>query len=108
MWITVELRGVQRSTNGLVDRIANEGVDKEGQELDSIWSNILNGQFRTDCTQLPAKEYDDSWSTNDRNEAGGAELIEGQVGSRQNPIGHHLNMSYNADPGHTIRGGKTP
>ena len=28
--ITVELRWVQRSTNGLVDRIANEGVDKEG------------------------------------------------------------------------------
>jgi ribonuclease HI len=57
---TVELRWVRRSTNGLVDRIANEGVSKEGLELDTIWSNILNGQFRTDCIQLAAKDRDDS------------------------------------------------
>jgi hypothetical protein len=43
MGITVELRWIQRSANGLVDRISNEGVDKEGPKLDSIWSNILNG-----------------------------------------------------------------
>jgi hypothetical protein len=105
--ITVELCWVRRSANGLADRIANEGVDKEGPELDSIWSNILNGQFRTDCIQLAAKDYDDSRSTNDHIEAGGAEIIEGHVGSRKNLIGHHLTMSYNADPGHTTRGGTT-
>jgi ribonuclease HI len=58
--ITVELRWVRRSANGLADRIANEGVDKEGPELDTIWSNIPNGQFRTDCTQLAAKDYDNA------------------------------------------------
>ena len=32
---TVELRWVRRSTNVLVDRLANEGVCKEGPELDT-------------------------------------------------------------------------
>jgi hypothetical protein len=106
--ITVELRWVRRSTNGLADRIANEGVDKEGPELDTIWSNILNGQFRTDCIQLATKDRDDNRSTDDHIEDGGAGITEGHVGSRQNPIAHHSNMSYNADPGHTTRGGTTP
>jgi hypothetical protein len=82
MGITMELHWVRRSANGLADRIANEGVDKEGSKLDSTWSNIPNGQFRTDCTQLAVKDYDDNRSTNDHIEAEGAELIEGQVGSQ--------------------------
>jgi hypothetical protein len=41
--MTVELRWVWRSTNGMADKIANEGVDKQGLELDTIWSNIPNG-----------------------------------------------------------------
>jgi ribonuclease HI len=44
--ITVELRWVRRSANGLADRIENEGVDKEGPELDTIWRNIPQGQFQ--------------------------------------------------------------
>jgi hypothetical protein len=65
MGIIVELCWVRRSTNGLADRIANEGVDKQRPELDTIWSNIPNGQFRTDYIQLAAKDYDDSRSTDD-------------------------------------------
>jgi hypothetical protein len=108
MGITVELRWVRRSANGLADRIANKGVDKEGTKLDSTWNNILKGQFQIDCSQLATKDYDDSRSTGNHIEAGGTELIEGQVGSRQNLIGHILNTSYNADHSHTTRGGKTP
>jgi hypothetical protein len=108
MRITVELCWVQRSTNGLAERIANKRVNKEGTELDSTWNNILKGQFQTDCSQLAAKDYDDSQSMVDHIEAGGTELIEGQVGSRQNPIGHILNTSYNANHSHTTRGGMTP
>jgi ribonuclease HI len=37
---TVELRWVRRSANGLADRISNEGVSKEGPELDTTWINI--------------------------------------------------------------------
>jgi hypothetical protein len=108
MGMTVDLHWVRRSSNGLADIIANEWVDKEGPKLDSTWSNIPNGHFRTDCTQLVEKDYDSSRSTDDHIEAKGAELIEGQVGSRQNLIGHHLNTSYNVDLGHTTRGGMTP
>jgi hypothetical protein len=43
MGFTVGLNWVQRSTNGLVDRIANEEVDKEGPEMDTTRSNIPNG-----------------------------------------------------------------
>ena len=43
--IIVELCWVRRSANGLADKISNEGVDKGGPELDTIWSNIPNGQF---------------------------------------------------------------
>jgi hypothetical protein len=108
MRITVELHWVRRSANGLAERIANKGVNKKGIELDSTWNNILKGQFQTDCSQLAAKDYDDSQSTIDHIEARGTELIEGQAGSRQNPIGHILNTSYNADHSHTTRGGTTP
>jgi hypothetical protein len=107
MGITVELRWVWRSTNGLADRIANEGVDKEGPELDTIWSNIPQGQFRTNCTQLAAKDCD-SRSTEDHIETGGAGETEGHVGSRQNPIAHQSNTSSNADTDHTSGEGTTP
>jgi hypothetical protein len=104
----VELRWVRRSTNGLADIIANEGVDKEGPELGSTWIKIPNGQFRTDCTQLAANDYDGSQSTDDHIEDEGTQLIEGKREFRKNMIGHHLNTSYNADHGHTTRGGTTP
>jgi ribonuclease HI len=106
--ITVELRWVRRSANGLADRIANEGVDNEGPELDTIWSNIPQGQFRTDCTQLAAKDYDNSSSTEDHFKNGGAEGIEGHVGSRQNLIAHQSNKVTNAGTDHTSGEGTTP
>jgi hypothetical protein len=56
----VELCWLRRSANGMADRMANEGASKEGPELDTIWSNILNGQFRTDSIQLAAKDHDGS------------------------------------------------
>jgi ribonuclease HI len=37
---TIELCWVRRSTNGLADRISNEGVIKEGPKLDTTWTNI--------------------------------------------------------------------
>jgi ribonuclease HI len=104
----MELRWIRMSTNGLADRISNEGVDKEGSEMDSTWNNILNGQFQIDCTQLAAKDYDGSRSTGDHIEARGTELIEGQVGYKHNPIGHLLNTSYNEYHNHTTRGSMTP
>jgi hypothetical protein len=68
----VELRWVKMLANGLEDIITNEGVNKEGPELDSTWSNTPNGQFRIDWTQLAAKDYDRSRSTNDHIEPEGA------------------------------------
>jgi hypothetical protein len=53
-------RWVRRSANGLEDRIANEGVDKEGPELGSTWSKISNSQFQINCTQLAENDYDGS------------------------------------------------
>jgi hypothetical protein len=47
--ITVDLHWVWRLENGLAYIITNEGINKEGLELDTIWSNIPNGQFQTDC-----------------------------------------------------------
>jgi ribonuclease HI len=105
---TVELCWVRRSTNGLADRIANEGVSKEGPELDTTWSNIPNSQFRTDCIQLATKDRDDSLSTDDHTEEGDARLTSGHEGSRQNLIAHHSITSYNAESDHTTDGGTTP
>jgi hypothetical protein len=65
--------------NGLAERIANKGVDKEAPKLDTIWSNILNGQFRTDCIQLAEKYYDDNQSTNEHIEDGGTGITEGHI-----------------------------
>jgi ribonuclease HI len=86
--ITVELRWVRRSTNGLADRIENEGVENEGPELDTIWRNIPQGQFRTDCTQLAAKDWDNRSSTEDHGKNGGAADTEGHVGPRQELMAH--------------------
>ena len=79
MRIIVELRWVRRSKNGPMDRITNEGVNKEGPELDTIWSNIPNGQFRTDCIQLAAKDRDGSQCMDDHIEDGDAGITEGHA-----------------------------
>jgi hypothetical protein len=78
----MELRWVRRSANGLADIIANEGVDKEGPKLDTIGSNIPNGQFQSDCNQLAEKYCYDSRSTDDHIEDGGAEITEGNIRSK--------------------------
>jgi ribonuclease HI len=93
---TVELRWVRRSANGLADRITNEGVSKEGSELDTTWRNIPNGQFRTDCTQLATKDRDGSLSTEGHIERSGARPIDGHDESRQNIHGQHPITSDNA------------
>ena len=59
---TVELCWVSKSTNALADRLANEGVGKEGMELDDTWINILDGQLITDCNHLVAKDCEDMLS----------------------------------------------
>jgi ribonuclease HI len=78
---TVELRWVRRSANGLADRISNEGVSKEGPELDTTWSNIPQGQFRTDCTQLATKDRDNSLSKE-------GHIEEGSERPRRTQAGH--------------------
>jgi hypothetical protein len=105
---TVELRWVRRSTNGLADRIANEGVSKEGPELDTTWSNIPNGHFRTDCIQLATKDRDDNLSKEGHIEEGGARPIGRHEGSRKNLPAQHSTTSYNAGSDHTTDGGTTP
>jgi hypothetical protein len=105
---TVELRWVRRSANGLADIIANEGVSKEGPELDTTWSNIPNGQFRTDCIQLATKDRDDNQSTEGHIKEGGARPTGRHEGSRQNLTAQHSTTSYNADSEHTTDGGTTP
>jgi ribonuclease HI len=62
---TMVLHWVRRSTNGLVDIITNDGVSKEGPKLDTTWSNIPNGQFKTNCIQLATKYCDDILSMDD-------------------------------------------
>jgi hypothetical protein len=61
-----------RSVNGLADRLANEGVGKEGLELDTTWINIPNGQLRTDCIQLATKDHEGSLSKEGHIEEGSA------------------------------------
>jgi ribonuclease HI len=108
MMNTVELRWVCRSANGLADIIANEGVSKEGPELDTTRSNIPNRQFRTNFIQLVTKDRDDNQSTEGHIKEGGARPIGMHKGSMQNLIAQHSTTSYNADSEHTTDGGMAP
>jgi ribonuclease HI len=58
----VELCWVHRSVNSLVDRIATEGVGKEGPELDDTWIIISSRKLRTNCNHLAAKDHEGSLS----------------------------------------------
>lgn len=107
MMNTTELRWVHRSMNGLADRNTNEGVGKEGLELDTTWSNIPTGQFRTNCIQLATKDRDDNLSTKGHIEEGGVRPTGGNEGSRQNLIAQHSTTSYNAGSEHTTDRGTT-
>jgi hypothetical protein len=103
----VELHWVRRSTNGLADRITNEGVSKEGSGLDTTWSNIPNGQFRTECIQIVTKYCDDNLSTEGHIERSGARPIGGHDKPRQNLQDQHSIASDNAGSDHTTDGGMT-
>jgi hypothetical protein len=79
---------VRRSANGLADRITNEGVKNEGPELDTIWSNLPQGQFQANCTQLVENNWDNMSSMKDYSKNGGAIDTVGHVGPRQNLMAH--------------------
>jgi hypothetical protein len=38
--------------NALVNNLANEGINKEGHEMDEVWSRIPRGQLRSDNIHL--------------------------------------------------------
>jgi ribonuclease HI len=83
---TVELRWVRRSANALADRLANEGVDKEGPELDDTWINIPSGQLRTDCNHLAEKYREGSLSMEGHIEEDIARPLGRYAGPRKNMI----------------------
>jgi ribonuclease HI len=100
---TIELRWVRRSTNGLADRISNEGVIKEGPKLDTTWTNIPQGQFRTDCTQLVTKHRDNILSKEGHIEEGS----ERSEGPRKDITSQHSNTNHNERSNHTTGEGMT-
>jgi ribonuclease HI len=89
---TVELHWVCRSANGLVDRLANEGVGKEGLELDTTWISIPNGQIRTECIQLATIDHEGSLSEEGRIEEGSGR----HARPRQDMIASHSATNYHA------------
>jgi hypothetical protein len=97
-----------RLANGLADRITNKGVRKEGLDLDTTWSNILNGHFIIDCIQLATKGRDGSLSKEGHIEEGGARPIGGHEGSGQNLPAQQSTTSYNVGSDHTTDEGTTP
>jgi hypothetical protein len=84
------------------------GVEKEGPELDTIWSNIPRGQFREDCTQLATKDWDNRSSTGYYGKNGGATTTVGNVGPGQNLMDHQSNKVANENTDHTSSEGTTP
>jgi hypothetical protein len=86
---TVELRWVRRSANGLADRLANEGVGKEGSELDTTWISLPNGQLRTDCIHLATKDREGRLSKEGHIEKGSARPGGRHAGPRKDMIVEH-------------------
>jgi hypothetical protein len=58
---TIEFRWIRRATNALADRLANEGVNREGHELDEVWSRIPRGKLRSDCIHLAERDHGGSF-----------------------------------------------
>jgi hypothetical protein len=104
---TLELRWVRRSTNGLANKITNEGVNKEGPELDITWINILEGQFRMDCIQLATKDCDSSLSKEGHIEEGNERPSRRLEGPRQDmtasTIDYNVESDYTKDEGTATR-----
>jgi hypothetical protein len=90
MMNTMELHWVPRSTNGLADRISNEGFNKLGPEQNTTLINIMEGQFRIDCIQLATKDCDDSLCKE-------AHIEEGRYeGTRKDMNAQYSTTNYNA------------
>jgi ribonuclease HI len=49
---SIDFRWVRRTANALADRLANEGVNQEGNLLDMAWTQVPVGQLKTDCEHL--------------------------------------------------------
>jgi hypothetical protein len=100
---TVDLCCVHRSANDLEDIIANEGVSKEGPELDITWINIPQGQFRNDYTQLATKYRDNGLRKGGHIEEGS----ERTVGPRQDMTTQHSTTNHNVGSTYTTGEGMT-
>jgi ribonuclease HI len=72
----VEFRWIRRTTNALADRLANEGVNREGQELDEAWTRIPRGKLRMDCIHLAARDHGGSFRDEGHIEEDDARLLE--------------------------------
>jgi hypothetical protein len=103
---TMELHWVCKLANGLVDIIANEGIRKEGPELETTWINILNGQFRIDCIQLATK-YHDNLSKESHIEEGSERPIRRHEGTKHDMNTQHSTTNYNVGLYYTTCEGTT-
>jgi ribonuclease HI len=104
---TVELRWVHKSANGLANIIANEGVSKEGPELDTTCINIPEGQFRMDCLQLVTKYCDNNLSKEGHIKEGSERPRRRHKGPRQDMTAQHSNTNHNAGSNYTTGEGTT-
>jgi hypothetical protein len=57
----IEFRWIRRSANVLADTLTNEGVNREGNVLDEVWSIIPRGQLRSDCIHLVEQDHGGSF-----------------------------------------------
>jgi hypothetical protein len=85
----VELRWVCGSANGLVDRLANEGVGKEGSELDTTWISLPNDQLRIDCIHLETKYHEGRLSKEGHIDKSSTRPDDRQAGPRKEMISEH-------------------
>jgi hypothetical protein len=75
--------------NGLVDRLANEGVGKEGSEPDTTWISLPNGQLKTDYIHLATKDHEGRLSKEGHIEKGNARLGDRHIGPMKDMISEH-------------------
>ena len=66
-----------------MDKLANEGIGKEGLELDTTWINIPNGQLRSDCIHLVTKDREGRLSKEGHIEKGSTRPSGRHVGPRR-------------------------
>jgi hypothetical protein len=59
--VTIEFRWIRRSTNALVDILANEGAIQGDNMLDEAWIGMPRGQLRSDCEHLVNLDHSGSF-----------------------------------------------